>query len=101
MFIVHRAKITEEAAKHKVPVVYPFVLPVTDAGGLMAYAVKAPDLHRQAAGYVDRILKGTKTTELPVQQPATFEFVVNLKAAAALGITVPSGLLLRATQLIE
>ena len=57
MFIVHRAKLSQEAAEHKIPVVYPFLLPVTDAGGLMAYAVKASDLHRQAAVYVDRILR--------------------------------------------
>src|SRR6266511_5947816 len=58
MFIVHRARLTEFAARYKLPAVYPFLLPVTDAGGLMAYAVHAPELHRNAAAYVDRILKG-------------------------------------------
>jgi len=101
MFIVHRAKVAEEAAKHKIPVVYPFILPVTDANGLMAYAAKAPDLYRQAASYVDRILKGTKVADLPVQQPATFDFVINLKVAKSLGIIVPPSLLVRATDLIE
>lgn len=60
MFIVHRARVTELAAQHKLPAVYPFLLPVTDASGLVAYTVKAPELHRNAAAYVDRILKGAK-----------------------------------------
>jgi putative tryptophan/tyrosine transport system substrate-binding protein len=69
MFIVHRSRLTEFAARYKLPAIYPFLLPVTDAGGLMAYAVHAPQLHRNAAAYVDRILKGAKVSELPVQQP--------------------------------
>jgi putative ABC transport system substrate-binding protein len=101
MFIVHRARVTELAARHKLPVVYPFLLPVTDAGGLMAYTVKAPELHRSAAAYVDRILKGAKVSDLPVQQPTQFELVVNLKTAKALGLTIPPSLLQRADQVIE
>lgn len=101
MFIVHRVKLTQEAASHKIPVIYPFLLPVTDAGGLMAYAVKAPDLHRQAAMYVDRILKGAKIADLPVQQPSAFEFVINTKAADTLGLKIPDILLLRATNVID
>jgi putative ABC transport system substrate-binding protein len=101
MFVVHRARVTEFAARHKLPAVYPFLLPVTDAHGLMAYTVKAPELHRNAAVYVDRILKGAKISELPVQQPTQFEFVINLKTAKALGLTVSAPLRLRATQLIE
>jgi len=101
MFIVHRAKLTQEAAGHRIPVIYPFLLPVTDANGLMAYAVKAPDLHRQAASYVDRILRGAKVSDLPVQQPTTFELVINTKAANALGLTIPPKLLLQATEVIE
>ena len=77
MFIVHRARVTEFAARHKLPAVYPFLLPVTDTYGLMAYTVKAPELHRNVAAYVDRILKGAKVIDLPVQQPTKFESVIN------------------------
>jgi putative ABC transport system substrate-binding protein len=101
MFIVHRARLTELAAKHKLPVVYPFLLPVTDASGLMAYTVKASEVHRNAAAYVDRILKGTKISDLPVRQPTHFELVINLKTAQALGLPIPAQLRLRATELIE
>jgi putative ABC transport system substrate-binding protein len=101
MFIVHRARVTELAAQHKLPAVYPFLLPVTDANGLMAYTVKAPELHRNAATYVDRILKGAKIVDLPVQQPTKFELVINLKTAKALGLTIPPSLLQRADQVIE
>jgi putative ABC transport system substrate-binding protein len=101
MFIVHRARVTELAARYKLPTVYPFVLPVTDANGLMAYTVKTSELHRNAAIYVDRILKGVKVADLPVQQPTQFELVINLKTAASLGLTIPALLKLRATQLIE
>jgi len=101
MFIVHRARVTELAARHKLPAMYPFLLPVTEANGLMAYTVKAPELHRNAAAYVDRILKGAKVTDLPVQQPTQFEFVINLKTAKALGITIPQSMLIRADRVIE
>src|SRR5262245_21533995 len=101
MFIVHRARVTELAARHKLPAVYPFLLPVTDAGGLMAYTVKAPALHRNAAAYVDRVLKGAKVADLPVQQPTQFELVINLKSATALNIELPPTLLARADEVIE
>jgi putative ABC transport system substrate-binding protein len=101
MFIVHRARVAALAAQYKLPVIYPFVLPVKDSGGLMAYAVRAPDLHRNAAAYVDRILKGAKVSTLPVQQPTRFELVINLKAAKAIGLVVPEPLLDRATELID
>ena len=101
MFIVHRARVTELAARHKLPTVYPFILPVTDANGLMAYTARASELHRNAAAYVDRILKGAKVGDLPVQQPTQFEFVINLRTAKALGLTIPGSLRLRATDLIE
>ena len=101
MFVVHRARLAELAAQHKLPAIYPFLLPVTEAGGLMAFTVKASQLHRNAAIYVDRILKGAKVTDLPVQQPTQFEFVVNLKAAKALGLTISPALLSRATEVIE
>jgi putative ABC transport system substrate-binding protein len=101
MFIVHRARVTELAARYKLPAVYPFLLPVTDAGGLMAYDVNAPELHRRAAGYIDRILKGTKPSDLPVQQATKFDFVINLKTAKALGLEISPQLLARADEVIE
>jgi putative tryptophan/tyrosine transport system substrate-binding protein len=101
MFIVHRARVTELAAQYKLPAVYPFLLPVTDAGGLMAYDVHAPELHRRAATYVDQILKGAKPSDLPVQQATQFDFVINLKTANALDLTIPPTLISRATEVIE
>ena len=101
MFIVHRARLTELAVRYRLPAVYPFLLPVTETGGLMAYAVHAPELHRNAAVYVDRILKGAKIAELPVQQPTKFDLAINLKAAKAIGLDVPATLLARATEVIE
>src|SRR5215217_3947512 len=101
MLIVHRARVTELAARHRLPAVYPFVLPVRENGGLMAYAVRAPDLHRSAAMYVHRILNGAKPADLPVQQPTNFELVINLNTAAALGLTIPPTLLARADEVIE
>ena len=101
MFIVHRARVTKLAAEHRLPVIYPFVLAVTDAAGLMAYTVKTYEVHRNAAAYVDRILKGAKIGELPVLQPTQFELVISLKTAQTLGIAIPAPLRLRATELIE
>lgn len=101
MFNVHRARLAKEAADRKIPVVYPFLLPVTDAGGLMAYAAHAPDLHRQAAIYVDRILKGDAVSNLPVQQPTTFDLVINMRAAKALNLPIPEDILIRATEIVE
>ena len=101
MFIVHRARLTELAARHKLPAIYPFLLPVTDANGLMALAVRTSEVHRNAAAYVDRILRGAKPSDLPIQQPTQFELVINLKAAKALGLTLPPTMLARATEVIE
>ena len=98
--IVHRDLIIGLAAKHKLPAVYHRrVFPAS--GGLISYGADAIDLSRRGAGYVDRILKGEKAAELPVQTPSKYELVINLKTAKALGLTVPTSLLARADEVIE
>jgi ABC-type uncharacterized transport system substrate-binding protein len=92
--------VTALAARYKLPALYGARYPVTDAGGLAAYVVSS-DLYRDTAGYVDRILKGAKVAQLPVQQPTKFELILNLKTAKALGLTIPPALMARATQVIE
>jgi putative ABC transport system substrate-binding protein len=96
----HRTRIVDLAAKSRLPAIYPdrgFV----DAGGLMAYAVNFPDLYRRAAAHVDKILKGAKPADLPVEQPMRFDFVVNMKTARELGITFPHEVALQITEVIE
>jgi putative tryptophan/tyrosine transport system substrate-binding protein len=89
------------AAKHRLPAVYPYRSQVT-SGGLASYGVQnIADLHRGAASYVDRILKGEKPGELPIQFATKFELVINLKAAAALGLDIPVSLLARTDEVIE
>jgi putative tryptophan/tyrosine transport system substrate-binding protein len=87
-------------AANRLPAIYPYREPV-EAGGLMAYGPNYDDLYRRAAGYVDKILKGASPGELPVQQAATFELLVNLAAAKVLGLTVPPLILARADEVIE
>jgi len=118
IFIVQRSRVTDLAARHRLPAMYPYSIQVVDAGGLMAYDIgcserqaeaagrklceaQAPDLQRSAATYVDRILKGAKPSDLPIQQPTKFELIINLKTAKALGLTISESFLLRADELIE
>jgi putative ABC transport system substrate-binding protein len=98
--LAHRTQIVQVAADSRLPAIFDgneFV----DVGGLMAYGPRRADLFRRAAYYVDRILKGASPADLPVEQPMTFEFLINLKAAQALGLTIPQHVLLQATEVIQ
>ena len=97
---VHRAKITALAAQYRLPAVYPFRF-FAAVGGLLSYGGDTADSYRRAAGYADRILRGEKPSELPVQAPVKYELVVNLKTAKALGLEVPALLEQRADEVIE
>jgi putative ABC transport system substrate-binding protein len=97
---VHRQTIIGATARHRIPAVYPLRVNATD-GGLLAYGPYYVDLFRQAASYVDRILRGEKPADLPVQAPTKYELVINLKTAKALGLEVPATLLARADEVIE
>ena len=96
----HRAKLVHLALKHRLPGIY-WVRDYVEAGGLMSYGANPGDVGRRAAYFVDRILKGARPADLPVEQPTKFELVINLKTAKALGLTIPQTILLRADQVIE
>lgn len=95
-----RKRIADFAITSRLPAIYPF-REMVEAGGLMAYGANVSDLYRRAAGYVDRILKGARPGDLPVEQPTTFEMVINLKTANALGLTIPPSLLLGADEVLQ
>ena len=99
-FFAERKRIVELAGKYRVPAIY-YQKEFVDEGGLMSYGVDFVDLHRRAAVYVDKILKGAKPADLPVQQATKFEFVINLKAAKQIGITIPPEVLARANQVVK
>ena len=98
--IVHRAPIISAAARNNVPAIYSQSVAVRD-GGLLSYGVDPVDLYRRAATYVDRILRGEKPGDLPVQFPTKFEMAVNRKTATALGLAIPPSILLRADEVID
>jgi putative ABC transport system substrate-binding protein len=100
IFLMHRAQLRDLAAKSRLPAMYG-LRDHTEAGGLMSYGADVRENFRRAATYVDKILKGAKPADLPVEQPTKFELVINLKTAKALGLTIPRSLLLRADQIIE
>jgi putative tryptophan/tyrosine transport system substrate-binding protein len=89
-----------EAGKHSLPVISLYK-PFVESGGLIAYGASTLDMYRHAADYVDKILKGAKTADLPIEQPTKFELIINLRTAKALGLTIPPSLLARADQVIE
>ena len=100
LFFTHRVRLVDAVAGSRLPVIYPHRIFV-EAGGLMSYGPNLPDLWRRAAAYVDKILKGAKPGDLPVEQPTTFELVINNRAAKAIGLKIPPSLVLRADQILE
>jgi putative tryptophan/tyrosine transport system substrate-binding protein len=100
VIISQRTQIADLAIKNRLPAIYPWPEFVED-GGLMSYGASSSDLFRRAATYVDKILKGAKPSDLPVEQPKRFEFIINLKAAKQMGLTIPPNVLARADKVIK
>jgi putative ABC transport system substrate-binding protein len=100
MFSSERRRIADLAAKHRLPTMF-FFREFVEAGGFISYGPSFVELWRRAATYVDKILKGAKPADLPVEQPTTFQLVINLKTAKALGLTIPPSVLGRADQIID
>ncbi|HVH90622.1 MAG TPA: ABC transporter substrate binding protein, partial [Candidatus Acidoferrum sp.] len=96
----HRTAIVDLAVKSRLPAIY-YSKEWVEVGGLMTYGVSINDLYRRAATYVDKILKGAKPADLPVEQPTKFEFIINLKAAKQIGLTIPPNVLVRADKVIK
>ena len=99
VFLHNRARIVDFAARNRLPAVYPY-RELVEAGGLMSFGPNYADMHRRAANYVDKILKGAKPADLPVEQPTKFELIINLKTAKALGLTIPQSVLIRADEVM-
>jgi putative ABC transport system substrate-binding protein len=99
-FGLHRIRIVDLAAKNRLPAMYPDTI-YADSGGLMSYGVNTADLYRRAAYFVDKILKGAKPADLPVEQPKKFELIINLKVAKQIGLTIPPNVLARADKVIR
>ena len=100
LFVTHLTRIVELAAKNRLPAMYGY-REFVEAGGLLTYGPSSHELFRRAAYFVDRILKGAKPADLPVEQPTKFELIINLKTAKALGLTIPPSVLARADEIIE
>jgi putative ABC transport system substrate-binding protein len=100
LFHTERRRLVDLAAKHRLPAVWD-AREFVEIGGLMAYGPNLPDLNRRSADYVDKILKGAKAGDLPIEQPTKFDLVINLKTAKSLGLTIPQSILLRADEVIE
>jgi putative ABC transport system substrate-binding protein len=100
LFLHNRTRIMDFAAEERLPGVHAY-RELVEAGGLMSYGPSYAGMHRRAATYVDKILKGAKPADLPVERPTKFELVINLKAAEALGLTIPPSIILRADEVLE
>jgi len=99
-FTRHRQRLVDLVGRQRLPAIYEQRL-LVDTGGLMSYGANFEDVYRRAAGYVDRILKGAKPADLPIEQPTAFDFVINLKTAQALGLSIPQSILQQATEIIQ